>query len=266
MLTNQAMSLFLLSRKAKGISYNTIRWYRGILSVFEAYSQKLPTSPVEIDCFLADLKVGDERRHGYYRTIKCLYRFLARRYDLKNPIEYIDPPKRRKKQPAVFTPAELQSLLTSLQPGVIKSAILFMIDAGVRLGEFATMDESKIDETQWGFIAKITGKTDMRIVPISYETYHSFMVHPVNGYKKAWLGVHISKAIKDAGLKGTAHTLRHTFATLWQGDELILQKIMGHSTLETTKIYRQLRTSAMERQHNQFSPLKMLLSSTRSML
>ena len=66
------------------------------------------------------------------------------------------------------------------------------------------------------------------------------------------------KAVGLQGKKLGPHTLRHTFATLWSGEELVLQSLMGHSSLEMTKRYRQLRAEHVAVQHALHSPLKHL--------
>jgi len=264
--TSEAVDVFILSRKAKGLSPQTIRWYKGILAVFESEFKKLPKKPEQIELFFASLNVGDERQHGYYRAIRCLYRFLNRRYKVKNPIEYIDPPTLKRKQPVVLTPIEINKLLcTSIKPE-IKKAIMFLSDTGARLGEYLSLSIENIEEAADGFTVKITGKTGERTIPVSYEVYHALMVNPPKKRSRSWLSHQISRAFKEANLKGSALTLRHSFATIWGGDELVLQQIMGHSNLSTTRLYRQLRTKTLIKQHNQYSPLKMVLSSSKSML
>ena len=266
MLSIEALELFINSRLSKGLSPETVRWYKGILLHLAKECPELPTSEEEIEQFLAKCNSGDERRHGYYRTLSCFYRFLHKRLKIPNIIETIDPPRRSAKQPRFLTPKDVnQILVSSLSPGM-KAAILFLIDTGARLGELASLDIDSLEDTPWGFTARVRGKTGERIIPICYETYHALMVAPPIDCKPHWLGILITRAFQNAGIKGTAHTLRHTFGTLWGGDELVLQRIMGHSHLSTTKMYRHLRLETMIHQHNQFSPLKMVLSSSKSML
>lgn len=266
MPTIKAAQLFINSRYSKGLSVNTIRWYRGILLTFAGRFPTLPESPEKVERFLAECKAGDERRHGYYRALRAFYHFLHRRLNVPDPVELVEPPRRLPKQPGFLMPDELSRLLNYRHPPKINAGILFLTDTGARLGELATLDIKSLNETPWGFTATIKGKTGTRIVPISYETYHALMVNLPFPYKTHWLGTLIARAFKQAGVMGTAHKLRHTFGTLWQGDELVLQQIMGHSHLSTTRLYRHLRTQVLSQQHHQYSPLRMVLSTPKSML
>lgn len=264
-MTTVAVNMFLQSRRSKGLSPQTIRWYRGILLLFAQKFPRLPDSPSDIEQFLLECQGGDERRHGYYRALMCFYHFLHKRGFTSFIMEYIEPPRRSHKEPHWLMPDELNRLLSYPHPPTIKTALLFLIDTGARLGELSSLNLDNIKETPWGYIAGIRGKTGMRYVPINYETYHALMVNAPFGYKKHRLGRLISMAFKDAEVKGSAITLRHTFGTLWEGDELVLQAIMGHTHLSTTKIYRHLRMKILSEQHRLYSPLKMVLSSSKEM-
>ena len=256
MLIEIAIRDFLRSRQAKGLSTNTIRWYSGILRSFSMYSKKLPKEPSKIEDFLINQNCGDERRHGYYRCLRAFYKFLDRRCNAPNPILKIDPPVRKPKQPGFLLPAQIYKLMACPHPPKIRAALTFLVDTGARLGEMANLTISDLEETPFGFMATIRGKTGARHIPISYESYHAMIVNLPFPYQPHRLGELISRAFKQAGVKGTAHTLRHTFGSLWEGDEFALQRIMGHSHIETTKLYRHLRMEHLMRQHNQYSPLK----------
>lgn len=266
MKTMDAINLFIRSRQAKGLSFQTIRWYRGILLPFAQRFPTLPKSPEDIEGFLADCSAGDERRHGYYRTLRCLYRFLKKRFNLPNPMEMIEPPRRMCKYPRVLMPEDIDRLLAYPHPPEIKAALLFLVDTGARVGELTDLDIDMLIQTPWGFAATIKGKTGMRVIPLSYETYHALMVNLPLGCTTYRLRRKISQAFNKAGVKGSALTLRHTFATFWEGDELILQQIMGHAHLSTTKLYRHLRTKTLTEQHHKYSLLNMVLSRSKSML
>jgi integrase len=208
---------------------------------------------------------GDERRHGYYRTARVLYRFLHRRYGLPNPVDKIEPPKRAKKTPLALMPDQLDQLLRFPHPPVIKMALLFLTDTGCRIGELSNLKPEDLIQTPWGYLAKVRGKTGERLVPISPEVYHSLLKHLPLPYSHFRLQRLISQAFHNAHVPGSAHILRHTFGSLWQGDELVLQAIMGHAYLSTTQIYRHLRTQTLSEQHHKYSPLKMVMSMSKEM-
>lgn len=225
----------------------------------------MPSHPEDIERFLSNCKAGDERRYGYYRALRCFYHFLHRRLDTPDPIELVEPPRRSHKAPKFLNPEDINRLLNYPHPAKIKAAIMFLIDTGARLGELASLTIDNLGETPWGFTATIKGKTGARTVPISYETYHALMVHLPYPYRSHWLGELISRAFKQAGIRGSSLVLRHSFGTLWGGDELVLQRIMGHSHLSTTRLYRHLRMQMLSEQHRQYSPLRMVLSSSKTM-
>ena len=130
------IDVFLFSRQAKGLSPVTVRWYREILTRFNnTFPGAPPVKPEQIEIFLANCPGKDERRHGYYRALKCFYRFLQRRFNYPNPILFIDAPKIIKKDPSVFTPKELYLLLQFPHSSIVKAALTYLIDTGCRLGE-----------------------------------------------------------------------------------------------------------------------------------
>lgn len=69
----------------------------------------------------------------------------------------------------------------------------------------------------------------------------------------------IAKLGRKLGIKVSPHTLRHTFSTLWLingGDSLMLQRLLGHTTLTMTNRYLQAVGcyNAVEA-HKRYSPI-----------
>jgi len=268
METKQAIQKFLISCQAKNLSHKTIKWYRWILTDFAKQMPELPQTPEEIEGFLINCHGGDETRHGYYRALKCFYNFLDRKnqksayyYSSKrnghnNPMIFVSPPRRRHKLPRALTPDELNRLLSSPHPDKIKTLLVFLADTGARIGEAANLKSEDLSQTPWGYVAIIRGKTGQRIAPIGGQTYHLLKGNLPFLCTTDTLSHKVTEAFKAAGLNGTAHTLRHTFATLWAGSEFALQQILGHSSFQTLKIYRQMRMEYLCQQHHQFSPIR----------
>lgn len=267
MKTEKVVAAFLKSAESRGLSIRTISWYCGILLKFcEKYS-RLPSAPEDCETFILSCTAGDERRHGYYRALGALYNYTEKRWKLKtNPMRRVDAPRRTKKLPRPISPEQLYQLLSFPHAARITAALYFLADTGSRLSEMLGLNHTSFFETEWGTMATITGKTGARMVPISREAFIRIVeVIPFN-ISPGRMSRLLSQAFKDARVPGTAHSLRHTFGTLWEGDDDALQRIMGHAQFSTTQIYRQVRIRFLTEQHARYSPLKKVLPMTRNMI
>ncbi|MFA5389142.1 MAG: hypothetical protein WC312_05240 [Candidatus Omnitrophota bacterium] len=260
MKTEYTVEAFLKSRRAKGLKSSTIVWYRGILYAYAKMFPELPEKPEAVDDFLISCPAGDERRHGYYRTLRVFYRFAERRLGVKNIVDPDDEPKRTKKKPRPLTLDELDQLISYPHPMRIMAAIMFMADSGARIGETVNLKPKDFILTEWGPVAIVNGKTGERFVPIEEATYRKLLNVLPFKIKVNRLSRLVSAAFREARVKGTAHKLRHTFGTYWDGDEKVLKDIMGHSRLSTTELYRGFRMKKMCEEHREYSPLKRVLA------
>lgn len=267
MKTAIACDLFIRSRRGKNLRPAAIKWYENILSKFSGYFTDLPRHGDECEWFIGSCAAGDERRHGYFRALRALYNFLeSRQYIKRNPMKEVSEPERTKKLPKPVHPPDIARIWVRDMSPDVRAAIRFFIDAGARLGECHDLTVDDLFIAPWGYGALVNGKTGQRVLPISQETYQLLKNILPFHYKKDWLCRQVSRTLKAAGVQASAHNLRHTFGTYWDGDLDILQKIMGHSTINTTMIYREVRTEALAKQHHQFSPAKWMLTGQISML
>jgi integrase/recombinase XerD len=70
-----------------------------------------------------------------------------------------------------------------------------------------------------------------------------------------------------SGTRCSPHTFRHTFSKnylLNGGDIFSLQKILGHSSLASVRLYLNLFACDIKRQHQRFSPVDNLAQNTNA--
>lgn len=260
---------FLASRRARGCARGTVRFYRDCLRRFIAGYPRLPTRPQPIDDFMGSLTCGDERAHGYFRALKCFYRFLRRRHGLPNPMEDMDPPRRRGKVPKTLELGDLVLALARSRDELDRGILTLLIDTGIRCGEAAgrTLDDLGPEHIL------VDGKTGEREVPCSPETIALLErcakqgvifvgqrgpLTPEGLYKR------VKKVLARAGIKGrrcSPHTLRHTFARWYikaGGDIFSLQKILGHTSINMVRRYVELWGHDVALAHHRYTPLRQL--------
>ncbi len=114
MNTLAAIQSFLQNRQALNRSSRTVEWYECHLNRFATEYPELPMDPEPIEAFLAQVVpdgTQDELRHAYYRSLKAFYRHICKRKRLPNPIDFIDPPTRRKKVKPTLKAGQMFQLL-----------------------------------------------------------------------------------------------------------------------------------------------------------
>lgn len=273
MLTREAIDGYLAACQASNLSPQTIAGYQRTLHRFADYYPALPTEPEPIEEFLALLQgcVGGETLHLYYQILKTFYRFLERRYRVWNPMSLIKAPRRKKKVVQTLSPAEQATLLAFADRSPRAQAILTLfLDSMIRVGELASLCQGKIN----GNTIIVEGKTGEREVCISDST--SQMLRELGDGNHVFMGERgpltvsgIEKIVrcylKLIGYRGEKlgpHLLRHTAATQFienGGNPLVLQRILGHSTLEMTNRYVHLAAmKSIAKEHAQYTALQSL--------
>ncbi len=163
-------------------------------------------------------------------------------------------------KPKTFTEKRLQSVL------------LLMIDTGLRIHECLTLEKTKIDFDN--LLLLVVGKGNKeRIVPFSYELrkilFKYSATHPFellfctkNGCKVSYDNILRDFYIlaKKLGIKpdGAFHAFRRTFATNYVrngGSPFVLQRMLGHTTLQQTNVYIKLVTEDLQKEQHRTSLL-----------
>jgi integrase/recombinase XerD len=223
---------------------------------------------------------------GYVRTLKAFFAWATREdYIQANPALKIPVPKSKIKVIDTFTPEQILMLSSACQDGVNAirdlAMLLLMLDCGLRVSELVSVDIEDVNLGE-GYVKIRVGKgSKERVVPIGsfvqkmiWKYLNQSRPQPVtnkitrlflsnDGFPLTRNGVQqmLRRCGKRAGIKGvrcSPHTLRHTFAKNYLmngGDVFSLQKILGHSSLASVRIYLNLFAIDLKTQHQRFSPV-----------
>ena len=224
---------------------------------------------------------------GYVRTLKAFFSWALREeYVDTNPMKKIPVPKGTIKIVNTFAHEQIRNLLhicrnTNGLGYRNLTVFLLLIDTGLRVSELVGIELSDVNLVE-GYIKirKAKGNKE-RQVPIGslvqktlWKYINNCRSKPLtrkitklflsdNGIPITKSGVQqmVRRSGRQAGISGvrcSCHTFRHTFAKnylLNGGDIFSLQKILGHSSLASVRVYLNLFTDDIKKQHQRFSPV-----------
>jgi len=224
---------------------------------------------------------------GYVRTLKVFFSWAKREsYIDSNIMDGIPIPKAPIRVINTFTSDQVSRLIEMCnQANGSKyrnlAIILLLLDSGMRISELTGVSLRDLDLHE-GCITIRNGKGGKgRIVPLGslvskvlwkYVNVHRpqpltqkienlFLTENGLALTKSGVQQMLRRFGKQAGISGvrcSPHTFRHTFAKnylLNGGDIFSLQKILGHSSLASVRIYLNLFAVDIKRQHQRFSPV-----------
>lgn len=216
-------------------------------------------------------------------SINNLFVFLLKEKSIsRNPCEFIDRPKLSKTLPDTLSVEEVSNLLDiPLKTNFDyrnKAMLEILYGCGLRISEVINLTTRDIDFEN--AIIRCFGKgSKERIVPLndyaiyyikSYLEVRPFLIKSKNtdylflnnhGNKMTRQGFlkNLQKILKEKGITKnvTPHTLRHSFAThcLSGGADLrSIQMLLGHSDINTTKIYTHISREQIKNDYKKFHP------------
>ncbi len=254
--------------KLRGFSNQTSRMYLFYNYKFLDYIEKPPEKIAEDDIkeFLA-FKISDHSlSNASIALIKASLKFFYTEMLGKN-ISMIKTPKASKKLPVVLTRTEIKDLLDNTKNQKHKLLIELLYSTGLRLSECINLKYSDLDLNDGiGWVRMGKGSKD-RIFIVSEMFKKDLLEYiektgsdgkglilSVNGRKMSPRGVQhaIKVCAERAGIEKDVHvhTLRHSFAThlLENGVDIRkIQKLLGHSNLQTTQIYTQVSSEEIKK-------------------
>jgi len=273
----------------------TLGDYRKRLNQFATWLEQHdhnPADPAAWRAYYTHLKTGPltpTSVRNHYRNLSPFAAWLVAQGCLPhNPLEGITPPAIPKNTlPRAISPADIRAMLSQTTTLRDKAVLLFFWDTGVRAAEAAALTWADIDIDAGSarirsgkghkartviFTAAITGQ--------ALNAYRQTLPASAPG-DPIWQGKRgpltysglyqiFKRLARRAGLADTPthpHSWRHAFgrdATINGMPTGLLQKLMGHESIETTMIYLGFDHTALAAAHAKHTPLKTLDSNPPS--
>lgn len=268
----------------RGRSLNTVQAYRRDLEVYDEFLQKHKDIK-DLYYFLGKKKLSTRSQARVISSIRTYYRFLASRGEKTPDLNQLRPPRISVGLPEVLSYEDFQKLYHACHTeDPLKSArnqitLLLLFGLGCRVSELIQLSLKDFYRTEsW---LKVLGKGNKeRMVPLTEQLYNELClylehVRPhlckedeesilVNdrGHRPSRVDIWrwLDAWSKKAGFTETInpHKFRHGCATalLEAGADLrSIQKLLGHSSIQTTQIYTSVSTQKMKETIDLHHPL-----------
>ncbi len=205
----------------------------------------------------------------------------------KNPVLRLKSPKADKRIIPAFTNEQVEKMLSCFDLSTELGfrdylIILLLLDTGIRLSEIAGLDVSSVNDTYIKVFGKGRKEREVGIHPdvskLLWKYVHKYR-HPKDANETALFlsvsGKTVGRRMGQHGVKQlvervkaetgiidmrvSPHIFRHTFAKMYLkagGDVFKLSRELGHSNIQTTRIYLEDFSSSDARtEHTSFSPI-----------
>ena len=278
--------LFIEFLTLNQLSKRTIQAYVYWIADLARFHNRAPALLVDDDIRAWLLHLIEQRKHSASSVslaINSIRAFFGRHLgrDMEPLFKTIKRPRRRPQPPRVFSPEEIERLLTdgTVQDPRACAFLKTVYACGLRLSEAIHVRIEDIDSARHQLRVSHAKGGRIRVIPISDELLDALRVWYKVRRPKEWLFARSEdqqpmckataqniyyRALKKAGLQRKAgiHGLRHSFAThlLENGVEItVVQKLLGHASLNTTARYLHVR---QERLGQIKSPLGLIRTET----
>ncbi len=270
----------------RGRSLNTIQAYRHDLESFDEFLQKHKDLK-DIYHFLSKKKLSTRSQARIISSIRTYYRFLASKGEKIPDLTQLRPPRVSASLPEVLSYEDFQKLFQAcVSEDPLKSArnqitLLLLFGLGCRVTELIQLDVRDFVATE-GWL-KVLGKGNKeRMIPLTEQLQQELVAYLdkarphlckegetsilVNDRGRRPSRVDIWRWLdawsKRAGFQETInpHKFRHGCATaLLDGgaDLRSIQKLLGHSSIQTTQIYTSVSTAKMKETIDEHHPLSL---------
>lgn len=274
------LDIFIGKMRFENYSASTVNQYQRFLTDLLVYVGK-PVQEITgedvVEClnyYEQVRQISASTKDHKRRIASSFFAFLHDRgYIRRNPMVTVDPIKYVAEVREALSPREMEKMRIACGTNIRDNAVLeLFLATGCRVSEVVNMNLANMD-LQAGYV-KVIGKGQKeRIVFFSERALEYLETYlgdrrsgpvilssraPHQGLKKNALENIIRRIAKRAGLgkRVFPHLLRHTFATraLNKGMPLpTLCDIMGHASVETTRIYAKNGAGKMKYEYDMYA-------------
>ena len=226
----------------------------------------------------------------FYANLRVFFNWCVRRgYLSASPLVHIEPPRQKKKPIAPFSVEQIGKLFAAARQtlqGKRDYAILaLMFDCGLRAAELCDLRLCDVDFEQRTIkVWHGKGNKERTVVftPWTFTALWHYLSHYSRGPNDALFtsqrgtgvgkhltprGLHLlfkrlEKASGITGIRCSPHTMRHAFATYYiqtGGAMEDLQKLMGHETVNMSRLYVTQNQEYLKEKHIRHSPMNVLM-------
>lgn len=239
--------------------------------------------------------LSNKSRLNYYIGLSGLWTWLVTEQIVaENIVRKIKPPKAERKEVVPFTETEIKAIFAALNRSKVyhragsnvdhalgsfernRAILLLLLDTGIRASELCDLTIEDLDNRNNRIYVRQGKGMKERLLPFSPRTgqmvwrylagrkdarpqdplFASRLNRPLSRTKLAEMCAGIGAR---AGVPNVhPHRFRHTFAIQYLrngGNAYTLQAMLGHSTLETVKIYLKLAQIDLDTAHRRASPV-----------
>ncbi len=291
------LKIFLDDCELRNLREHSIKYYRSELSAFRNLMQNQDVDLIVREwtgdtikthgiLYMKEQGLKPVTINTRLRAVRAFFNFLEQQQLItKNPMKDIKLLRDRRRIVETFDRKQIKALLSSCDLRTFTglrdyTIMLLLLETGVRANELIGINVTDIVWSQKVIRIRNTKGGYERFVPIqnkmidvlkkyiairgSVETDSLFITQDNTSLSKKQMQDRIREYGVKAKIKNvhcSPHTFRHTFAKMCVmngANAFQLQAILGHSTLEVTKVYVNLFSNEVQEGHSKFSPLKSL--------
>lgn len=209
-----------------------------------------------IALWLANPDWSARTRWTYHASLNSWFQWLQKQgFRDDNPMMLVGKPRRPRSEPKPVTDREMHKLLRTRMRKRTRAMVLLASLAGLRVHEIAKVRAEDFDLVERTLT--VVGKGNVTAtLPLHHLIIEHAYLMPREGYwfpgndnghqRRESVSQTIKEVMVRAGVKGSAHCLRHWFGTTLVDEGVDLrttQELLRHASLATTQIYTRVSES-----------------------